>query len=820
MDDSLYPGADEILAEQNVRLIAGDGHIILADCASPPTGDIGLLKIYTTDETIGADGIGRACFKVTATGGWLTLAVPGVYEIRGDGQRPNTGHEMTADLVADDGEEISVEVDPDGSTQVGLGADPEASPTMLVQLRAGDGMAPVSGAQAAVGKITTLDRQCTATLVSPRWLLTAASCFADNPVAPVVNEAKAPEGSRAVLPGKGVVAVDWVSPQPGRDVALARLVTAVDGVTPLTVATVPAIPGVSVPAVGFGQTATDRLTDTQRIANVTFSATTATTLSAPTGPQICQGMAGAPVLVGGKVAAVLSQAGQEGCLDVTGAGSAVTGARVDDLPTWVSAITTTYPGAAHTWTLTDMPADATNGTQVLTVGDSVHNGTPMPLTATAGATWTTGDSTTPAVALDGVSGSLASTQPAVSKLASFTLSMRVKLDAFGGTVISQDSGYANHPAYRLWPEASDRSWRFSVLDGILTRNGPPTWSTVSTAPETSRLGTWTHIAVHYERATRRLLLKIDGVPAASATYSAEPSPKNPYPPDANGSFRVGAVKNNGVVGGFLDGTISAVQTSTNAVMPAGPAIDCDPQVTLYGVNADNRLTYTLIEPYTRTVVRRLTSNAPLGFAPLAIATLNDNTVLMTSPAGPLYRVDITNNTTGLTFGAPVAIGSRWTGFTQLTYHGSYLHGVTAAGSLQRYTIYPDKPVSGDITGSMTIGTGFTLNTLAASANQHIIGTKTTDGTLHNYLINGVNSFYDWPLGHTWSNLSHLLSPGSGLYYARDKDTGKVTVYFDKNPENDSGSDITELGPLVDPVGWTQTKLSAAPGCGRPMQLPE
>jgi hypothetical protein len=104
VDDGVYPGAAQILAEQNVRLLAGDGHITLADCATPPVGDIGLLKVYTTDDTIGSDGIGRVCFKVTATVGWLTLQVPGVYEIRGDGQRTGTGHEVTADLVSDEGE--------------------------------------------------------------------------------------------------------------------------------------------------------------------------------------------------------------------------------------------------------------------------------------------------------------------------------------------------------------------------------------------------------------------------------------------------------------------------------------------------------------------------------------------------------------------------------------------------------------------------------------------------------------------------------------------------------------------------------------------
>ncbi|GAA4731008.1 S1 family peptidase [Phytohabitans rumicis] len=134
VEDYLYPNAAQILEDLNVRLISGDGHIVLADCDTPAQGDIGLLEVYTTDQTIGADGLGLVCFKVRAPSGILNLEVPGVFEIRGDGQRTGTGHEVTAELISDDGEEITVDVDPDGSTQVGLGTDPDASPTMLLRL--------------------------------------------------------------------------------------------------------------------------------------------------------------------------------------------------------------------------------------------------------------------------------------------------------------------------------------------------------------------------------------------------------------------------------------------------------------------------------------------------------------------------------------------------------------------------------------------------------------------------------------------------------------------------------------------------------------
>jgi hypothetical protein len=134
VEDFSYPDADRILAQHNVKLISGDGHIIMVDCATPAEGDIGLLKVRTTDEAIGPDGIGRVCFKILGSTGLLNLEVPGVYEIRGDGQKSGTGHQVTATVKPEDGESQVVQVDPDGSTQVGQGEDENNAPTTLLQL--------------------------------------------------------------------------------------------------------------------------------------------------------------------------------------------------------------------------------------------------------------------------------------------------------------------------------------------------------------------------------------------------------------------------------------------------------------------------------------------------------------------------------------------------------------------------------------------------------------------------------------------------------------------------------------------------------------
>lgn len=132
MEDFKYPGAAAILAEQNVELISGDGHIMLADCDTPVTGDVGLIKVWTT-EPIGQTSAGLICFKALASTGRLDLKVPGVYEIRGDGQTSTSGHNGTATVTTDAGVKTTKDLDPNGSTQFGIGEGGE-EPTTLLQL--------------------------------------------------------------------------------------------------------------------------------------------------------------------------------------------------------------------------------------------------------------------------------------------------------------------------------------------------------------------------------------------------------------------------------------------------------------------------------------------------------------------------------------------------------------------------------------------------------------------------------------------------------------------------------------------------------------
>jgi hypothetical protein len=347
VDDLSYPGAEQILAEQNVRLIAGDGHIRLVDCATPVSGDIGLLKVFTTDETIGADGVGRVCFRVLAPTGLLALEVPGVYEIRGDGLRTGTGHEVTADLRSDDGEEVTVDVDPDGSTQVGMGADPHAPPTTLLKLTVAEsGPSGELSSHPFVARVLAGDRGCAGVLVAPRWVATAKSCFGTGEIgAGAPPQAAYAVVGRADLTTGGGHASDVVElvPRADRDLVLARLASPATGIAPIALAdTVPAV-GASVQAAGYGRGIDGWPGDRLGVGAFTVAATTANAVdlsrAAGTATSVCEGDAGGPAFgeVDGqaRLIGVHSRSWQTGCAGVTETRDATVVTRTDDIVGWI-----------------------------------------------------------------------------------------------------------------------------------------------------------------------------------------------------------------------------------------------------------------------------------------------------------------------------------------------------------------------------------------------------------------------------------------------------------------------------------------------------
>ncbi|MGW4025258.1 hypothetical protein [Streptomyces sp. NPDC005009] len=113
-----YPQADRILQERGILLKRGDGHIILADCAS----DENLLQVWATGHST------RFCFRVTGNEGYLALEMPAVYSVRGN------DYQTQVDMTVD-GEEHTYDIARNTWTAVGASADPESGPQTLVEIR-------------------------------------------------------------------------------------------------------------------------------------------------------------------------------------------------------------------------------------------------------------------------------------------------------------------------------------------------------------------------------------------------------------------------------------------------------------------------------------------------------------------------------------------------------------------------------------------------------------------------------------------------------------------------------------------------------------
>lgn len=240
----------------------------------------------------------------------------------------------------------------------------------------------------------------------------------------------------------------------------------------------------------------------------------------------------------------------------------------------------------------------------------------------------------------------------------------------------------------------------------------------------------------------------------------------------------------------------------------GPAAST---VSVYGVLADGRLTYSTINPQTGDRTKTVVSTDTLGFVPKALATLNFNTLLATSPGGVLHRVDVITNNTSLQFATPTALGGGWT-HDMLTYDGhGHLYGI-ADGTLMSYVVSRPKPATSQIGQRAVIGPGFTMRTLAASGDDWLVGISTA-GVLRSYRIAADHTWTGATLADRWSTFDRLISPGYGLYYGQTGD-GALYRYLDRNPYDFSGADIQYFGnDPVDTRGWTQVLLSAQPFAG-------
>ncbi|MCC3769457.1 hypothetical protein [Streptomyces sp. UNOC14_S4] len=117
VEDFSYPEADKILAEKGITLKRGDGHILLADCASATN----LIQILARDQS-------KVCFRVTGDSGYLALEIPAVYNIKGN------DYVAQVDMTVGS-EHKTFDISKNAWTPVGESMDPQGREHTLVEIR-------------------------------------------------------------------------------------------------------------------------------------------------------------------------------------------------------------------------------------------------------------------------------------------------------------------------------------------------------------------------------------------------------------------------------------------------------------------------------------------------------------------------------------------------------------------------------------------------------------------------------------------------------------------------------------------------------------
>ncbi|GGS08332.1 esterase [Streptomyces humidus] len=200
-------------------------------------------------------------------------------------------------------------------------------------------------------------KACSAVLIAPQWLATAASCFADKPAESVRIPAGAPKLKTTATVGRtdlttaaGVVReVVQLVPRDDRDLVLARLSAPVAGIALPGIATAAPAKDSAVSVSGYGRTKDEWAPlklhgDSFQVDQV---GATDLTVHGASGAAICAGDSGAPVVSSAGLLGVASRSDQGGCFGTDAAQTSTSGvvSRTDDIAAWIRSTTESAPFA-------------------------------------------------------------------------------------------------------------------------------------------------------------------------------------------------------------------------------------------------------------------------------------------------------------------------------------------------------------------------------------------------------------------------------------------------------------------------------------------